>query len=102
MLPVFDLPDQIYRAPSSPRFTENPGRKEASSDAAASSDDSDLERLEDLLVQKWTEKISRAESDFKRRFPRDQYRSSAAASVGRILKNLPKPLKTDQASSAGK
>ena len=87
---------------SSPRFTENPGRKEASSDEAASSDDSDLERLEDLLVQKWTEKISRAESDFKRRFPRDQYRSSAAASVGRILKNLPKPLKTDQASSAGK
>ena len=54
------------------------------------------------MVQKWTEKISRAESDFKRRFPRDQYRSSAAASVGRILKNLPKPLKTDQASSAGK
>ena len=53
------------------------------------------------MVQKWTEKISRAESDFKRRFPRDQYRSSAAASVGRILKNLPKPLKTDQASSAG-
>ena len=85
---------------SSPRFTETPGRKEASSDAG-SSDDSDLERLEDLLVQKWTEKISRAESDFKRRFPRDQYRSSAA-SVGRILKNLPKPLKTDQASSAGK
>ena len=65
------------------------------------SDSSDLERLEDLLVQKWTEKISRAENDFVRRFPRDQYRSSSA-SVERILKNLPKPLKKDQTSSAGK
>ena len=78
-----------------PYFPENPERKE-------SSVESDLERLEDLLVQKWTEKISRAENDFVRRFPRDnnQYRSSAA-SVGRILKNLPKPLKKDQTSFKG-
>ena len=81
------------------RFTENPARKETSS--SVESDSSDLERLEDLLVQKWTEKISRAENDFVRRFPRDQYRSSSS-SVERILNNLPKPLKKDQTSSAGK
>ena len=82
---------------------ENPWMKEATSVESDSPDAAtDLERLEDLLVQKWTEKISRAENDFVRRFPRDQYRSSAAASVGRILKNLPKPLKTDLTSTSGK
>ena len=67
-----------------------------SNSAAGDKFDSDMseaerEKLRDYLSQEMARKTLEKERAFAERFPRDQYRSSAAANSRRLIHNLPRP-----------
>ena len=55
--------------------------------------DQDRENLEDILNEAMAQKTLEKERAFAKRYPRDQYRSSAAANSRRLIQSLPRPLR---------